>query len=378
MSDVAPDTLPTYCLVQITGTFASQVMSDHHVVSCLGDGRTRLERRRVPAPAEDELLLRLRVVGFCGTDLFKLDTGGVSPGTVLGHELVGEVAAHGARVSGFEVGDRVVVPHHVPCGDCHLCRNGSETMCPAFRENLLAPGGFSEFVLVRGRAVRRAARRLPAQLSDEAAVFMEPGACVLRGIHRAKLGDTGLAVVLGGGSMGLLHLLVLKAFRPGVSVVLVDPVMARRTLAEELGADAACVPGDPAVGEIGKRSGGLGADAVFDTVGGPRTLAVGLDVTRRGGAVVLFAHAPDGARADFDLNDMFKREQRVIGTYSGGPGEQKDIFDMLVEGKLDPSPLATHRLPLGAFDEGVALVRQKKALKVLFTPAGSDDADALR
>lgn len=377
MSEFAPDTAELANVVQSSDSIAPLVVTAHKVIACLGGDRTRVEQRRAPSPAEDELLLRLRVVGFCGTDLFKLDTGSVAPGMVLGHELVGEVVEHGSRVSGFQVGDRVVVPHHVPCGECHLCRSGSETMCPAFRENLLEPGGFSELVLVRGRAVRRAARRLPAHLSDEAAVFMEPAACVLRGIHRANLGETGLAVILGGGSMGLLHLLVLGASRPGISVVVVDPVEDRRLLAKKLGAAAACAPGESAADEITRRSRGLGADAIFDTVGGAQTLAAGIDLTRQGGTVVLFAHAPDGARADFDLNSLFKHERRVVGTYSGGPAEQGEIFDMLVAGSFDPSPLATHRLPLEAFDQGIALVRQRKALKVLFTPtAGSNTETA--
>ncbi len=297
---------------------------------------------------------------------------------MLGHEVVGEVIARGDDVSGFEIGDRVVVPHHVPCGECHLCLSGSDTMCPVFRENLLEPGGFAERVLVRERAVRLAARRLPEHLSDEAAVFMEPAACVLRGILRANLGDTGTAVVLGGGSMGLLHLLVLNASRPGISVMVVDPVEGRRSLAKELGAAAACAPGDTARTAVSDRSHGLGADAVFDTVGGPQTLAAGINLSREGGTVVLFAHAahaPDGARADFDINDLFKHERRVVGTYSGGPSEQSEIFDMLVDGRFDPSPLATHRLPLHEFERGVALVRERNALKVLFTPVEQSDSE---
>ena len=342
-------------------------MTETQVIACLGGDRTRVERRPAPVPADGELLLKLRVVGFCGTDLFKLDTGSASPGMVLGHELVGEVAQLGSRVKGFELGDRVAVPHHVPCGECHLCLNGSETMCPAFRENLLEPGGFSELVLVRERAVETAARRLPDGLSDEAAVFMEPAACVLRGIRRANLGEPGLAVVLGAGSMGLLHLLVLRVARPDIPVIVVDPVDARRDFAESLGAAAACAPGAAADEEVRARSDGRGADAVFDTVGGAKTLSAGLELSRRGGTLVLFAHAGDGERAGFDINHLFKYERRIVGSYSGGPSEQSEIFEMLVSGRFDPSPLATHRLPLSSFEHGVSLVRQRKALKVLFT-----------
>ena len=338
------------------------------MVACAGGDRVRVEARPVPEPARGELLLRLRVVGLCGTDLFKLDSGRLIPGSVLGHELVGEVVAAGDAVSGFACGDRVAVPHHVPCGECRLCRSGSDTMCPAFRENLLEPGGFSELILVRPRAVSHAARRVPESVADAAAVFLEPAACVVRGIRRAKLSQNGVAAVLGGGSMGLLHLLLLKATTPEVSVVVVDPVAERRQLAMSLGAVRSCPPGEAALARVLELSDGVGADAVFDTAGGARALSAGLELSRAGGSLVVFAHAPEGERADFELNALFKHERRVLGTYSGGLKEQAMVFELLVSGALDPTPLVSHRLPLEQFDRGVALARAGQALKVLFTP----------
>ena len=345
------------------------------VAACAEDGAVRLETRSRPAPGPGEMLLRLLAAGLCGTDLFKLRHATAAAGSVLGHEVVGAVAALGAGVVGFAPGDRVVVPHHVACGECDLCRRGSEPSCPAFRENLLAPGGFSDWVLVRERAVRRAAFGLPPHLKDEAAVFLEPAACVLRGIRHARLPETALAgpspgcvAVLGGGSMGLLHLLVLKAVHPGLRVVVSDPLEERRELARRLGADAAASPG--AVGrEVAAMSAGsAGADAVFDTVGGAAPLAAALALSRPGGTVVLFAHAGEGERAAFDLNAFFKSERRLLATYSSALAEQREVFRLLVTGRLDPSPLATHRLPLSRFAEAVELARERRAVKVLLVP----------
>lgn len=336
-------------------------------VACLGGERTRLEARPLPSPAAGEMLLRLRVVGFCGTDLFKLKTGSAEPGAVLGHELVGEVMALGDGVSGFAIGDRVVVPHHVACGTCAYCRRGNETMCAVFKENLMRPGGFAEAILIGARAVALAARKLPDGLSDDAAVFVEPAACVLRGIERSGVIE-GVAVVLGAGSMGLLHLLVLRAVRPEVAVAVIDPDAARLALAERLGASACAAPGE-AGAAVRRLSAGLGADAVFDTVGGAATLSSGLTLTRAGGSVVLFAHAPENGSAALDLNALFKSERRIVATYSGALREQQAVFDLLVAGRLDPTPLVTHVMPLDEFDRGVALVTARKALKVLFTPS---------
>jgi L-iditol 2-dehydrogenase len=346
-----------------------QAPSPNNVVACCGGDRTALEARPVPKPGPGELLLRLRVVGLCGTDLFKLSVGSEAQGTVLGHEVVGTVIACGDGVTKFKQGDRIAVPHHVPCGECIYCKRGNETMCETFRENLMFPGGFADTILIRPRAVEFAAHVLPDKIADEAAVFIEPAACVLRGIHRSEITADGMAVIQGAGSMGLLHLLVLKAALPGVTVMMVDPVEERKTFALALGADAAAAPGKDAVEALGTLTEGAGADAVFDTVGGNGPLKAALSLCRQGGSVVLFAHAPAGENADFDLNDLFKYERRIIGTYSGALREQAGIYELIASGALDPSPLATHKMPLDDFERGVTLTRERKALKVLFTPS---------
>lgn len=343
------------------------------VVAIDAEGTPRLESREPVPPGPGELLLALRGSGLCGTDLFKLRPGGVAPGSVLGHEIVGQVIATGTEVRDFAPGDRVVVPHHVPCGTCRLCRTGAATQCAGFVENQLAPGGFSERILVRRRAVELAARRLPDGLGDDDAIFLEPAACVLRGIDRSGLAAAarehgeGIAAVLGGGSMGLLHLLVLRALPERLRVVVTDPLADRRERALALGADAAVAPGAELARALATWAPD-GADAVFDCVGGGRLAAEALTALRPGGTAVLFAHAEPGERPQFALNDLFKREKRLIGTYSGTPSEQGRIFEMLLSGTLRPSALVTHRLPLARFEEGVDLARRQLALKVLFHP----------
>jgi L-iditol 2-dehydrogenase len=344
------------------------------VAACAGEGTVRIETRPRPAPGPGEMLLRLRCAGLCGTDLFKLRHGTAAAGSVLGHEIVGSVAALGDGVRGFAPGDRVAVPHHVACGECELCRRGGEPHCPAFRENLLVPGGFSEWILVRARAVREAAFGLPPHLSDEAAVFLEPAACVLRGVRKTRLADEGCAagsaLILGGGSMGLLHLLVLKAVHPELRVALSDPLEERRALALRLGADAADAPGAGTAEAVAAVSRGLCADAVFDTVGGAGPLEAALALSRPGGVAVLFAHAETRESAGFDLNIFFKSERRLLATYSSALADQREAFRLLVSRRLDPSPLVTHRLPLSRFQEAVDLARERRALKVLLVPDG--------
>ncbi|HBL25750.1 MAG TPA: hypothetical protein DD490_02830 [Acidobacteria bacterium] len=351
------------------------------VAACDGRGGIRLESRPVPRPGPGEMLLALRCAGLCGTDLFKIRQGTVAAGTVLGHEVVGTVAALGSGVAGFAPGDRVVVPHHVACGTCALCRRGGETLCPVFRENLLTPGGFAGHLLVGERAVRSAAFGVPDHVTDEAAVFLEPAACVLRGIRHARLAEMvapaegppqpspPVAVILGGGGMGLLHLVLLRALFPALRLVVSEPLEERRTLALRLGAGRA-VPPVEAEAAARELSEGLGADVAFDTVGGAAALEAGLALTREGGTVVLFAHALPPQSAAFDLNTFFKAERKILATYSSGLSEQREVFRMLCAHRFDPSPLVTHRLPLSRLGEAIALAEGRQALKVLLTPDG--------
>lgn len=344
-------------------------------VVCQGGGITALKTCPVPEPGEGEILLKLRVVGLCGTDIFKLNTSSAPAGTVLGHELVGTVETIGVGVQGLEEGQRVVVPHHVPCGRCALCKRGNETMCEVFKENLMFPGGFSDLILISHRAVAEAVFVIPETVSDEQAVFVEPAACVLRGIDRSGLRQGGTAVVLGSGSMGLLHLLVLKAALPSTKVVMVDPDVDRLATAKRLGADGVGVPGPGVEIVVQELAGGLGAEVVFDTVGGASPLNDALALSRAGGSVVLFAHAPDYMTADFDLNTFFKHERRVIGTYSGALNEQARVFDLICQGALNPEPLVTHHYSLDDFGLGLALAKRQRALKVLYTPSERSPED---
>ncbi len=321
-------------------------------------GHLELDEAPEPVIGEGEALIQLESCGLCGTDLYKLADRNRGAGEVLGHEVVGRVIE--SRTDALDRGDRVVAPHHAACGRCRLCRAGTETMCPAFKENLLDPGGFSERVRLSKRAVERTVRRVGDTLAVEAAVFVEPAACVLRGINRAELSDTDpLAVVIGAGSMGLLHLFMLRALYPGIRVVVVELDPGRRATALELGAQAVVAPGAEAE---------IDADAAFDTAGGQAALDTALAAIRPGGRVVVFAHAPAEGRVEIDLNTLFRSEQMIVGAYSGSAAEQERVLELLRSGALRPQALVTHRLPFERAGEAVELCRRREALKILFYP----------
>ena len=329
-----------------------------------GAGRITPGEWPQPEVGTGELLLRVRGCGLCGSDIAKIVAPETRGPAVLGHEVVGDVVRTGPGVAGFGVGDRVVAAHHVPCGTCHYCRRGSESMCRAFKASNLDPGGFAEYVRVPPANVRHATFRVPDHLTDEEASFVEPLACCVRAVDRARVESGDTVVVVGLGSIGCLFVQLLS--RAGAAVVGADPLSDRVALALTLGARAAGA-GDLAASAARELSEGRGADHVIITGGGADVLPWAAGLVREGGTLHVFAGGP-GESLPLPLGTLYHRELTLTSTYSSSPATLARAFWLLSAGKVEVDRLITHRLPLERLAEGVELMRRREALKVYVTP----------
>jgi L-iditol 2-dehydrogenase len=327
------------------------------------DGRIGPESWPRPTIGPGELLLRLRGCGLCGSDIAKVGAATTRVPLVLGHELVGDVVQAGEGTA-FNPGDRVVAAHHVPCGACHFCRRGSESMCVAFKTSNLDPGGFAELVRVPAANVLHATFAVPSHVSDEAASFVEPLACCLRAVRRARVAPGDTAVVIGLGSIGCLFVQLLR--RAGARVVGVDVLADRAALAKRLGAESAGAPemAALAVRELSERR---GADQIVITGGGTAVLPWATAAVRDGGSVHYFAGGA-GDTLPVPLETLYKRELTLTSTYSSSPADLAEAFAIVAAEEISVAPLITHRLPLDRLDDAVALMRRREALKVFVTP----------
>ena len=329
-----------------------------------GGGRLVAEEWPRPSIGAGELLLRLKGCGLCGSDIAKIVDPATRTPAVFGHEVVGEVAAVGGGVAAYAEGDRVVSAHHVPCGECHYCRRGSDSMCAAFKASNLDPGGFAEYVRVPAANVRHATFRVPAHVSDEAASFVEPLACCLRAVRRARVQPGDTAVVVGLGSIGCLFVQLLK--RAGAAVVGADALPDRAVFARGLGADAAGTL-DLAADAVRKLSDGRGADHVVLTGGGAAVLPWAAGVARDGGSVHYFAGG-GGDALPLPLETLYHRELTITATYSSSPSDLAEAFGLITGGAVEVDRLITHRVALENLTAGVDLMRRREALKVYVTP----------
>ncbi|HEV8339722.1 MAG TPA: alcohol dehydrogenase catalytic domain-containing protein [bacterium] len=328
-----------------------------------GPGDIRIERVPIPAPGPGEILARIRACGLCSSETMSWYMQRKAP-VPLGHEPVGEVVVAGGGVS-RRPGERVFIHHHAPCHTCRACRRGDFVHCQTWRRTRLVPGGLAEYALVPAPVVAADLLALPPEVDDETAVFVEPLACALKALRRARLRPDDRVAVIGLGVIGLLQVLLLRA-HGAERVIGVDPLPERRAAGLEAGAQVVGGAGVDVTTLVRESTDG-GADLVIVTPPSLEALRLGFDCVAPGGRLVVFTPLPPEESWPLPVHDLFFREVTVIPSYSAGPDDTREALAQLSAG-LPVRNLITHRLRLDEAAEGYRLIAAGRALKVVVHP----------
>lgn len=327
----------------------------------------RLEEIPVPAVGENELLVKMRACGICGSDVLEWYRVKKAP-LVLGHEMTGEIAVTGTRVRTYHAGDRVFVSHHVPCNTCKYCLRGHHTVCDTLRSTNFDPGGFAEFIRVPAINVDRGVFLLPHEVSYEQGTFIEPLACVLRGQKIVRLQPGQSVFILGAGISGLLHLKLAKALGAG-SVCIADIHQERLHFAEKFHATAAFLSDNHVPEHLKAANNGHLADVVIVAAGSVEAMSMAWKTVDRGGTVLLFAPLEPGIDVSIPFFDLWHDGITITSTYAGAPIDITEAIELIRSRNVVVDDMITDRLPLARVSEGFALVEQaRESLKVIIKP----------
>ena len=331
-------------------------------------GKVAVEESPPPVLKKGDILVQMKACGLCGTDVEKMQGRYLASQPVLGHEASGVVSEVGEDVEGFKVGDRVFPHHHVPCYQCHLCRHGSETMCPHYRASNLDPGGFSEYFRVPAWNVDHGGvLRLPGHVTFEEASLIEPTACCIRALNRCNVSGDETVLIIGAGPIGLTHLRLLSI--RGATVMVSDINVTRLEFAERLGASLVYdATKTDFSSKIKEQTGGMGADLVVVASGSSVALAQALNAVRKGGKVCLFGVPAKGSRLDHDLSDIFNSEISIITSNAATEVESKAALKLMEEHKLNLASLITHRFKISDFEMAVETAFEGNCGKIIITP----------
>jgi threonine dehydrogenase-like Zn-dependent dehydrogenase len=331
-------------------------------------GKMVLKQVPIPEINENEVLIKVKMCGICGTD-WKIYNGHYASEylpMISGHEFWGVIDKVGKNAKGLKVGDRVSVDICLPCGTCYFCRRGEGLLCKTFTQlGIHTDGAFAEYV----KAPWTNCYPIPDEVDDYSAAFIEPMTAVLQASKRMDVKISSSVVVIGCG-LGILHAAMAK-LRGAAPVIVIGDSPARLAMAKQLGADITIninEISDP-VAEVKKITNGIGADYVLEAVGTTKTYEQAFDMVRRGGKVEAFGICAPDAKAQLAPYEFVLGEKKVSGSCAGIGNDWGDVLNLLKYKRIDPSAMFSMVVPLEELEQALHELRTDNSLiKVFVSP----------
>ncbi len=329
-------------------------------------GQVEIQDMAEPAIKDDEVLIKVKTVGVCGSDLhlFQGTHAFRKPPAVLGHEVAGDIVRVGSAVTRFKVGDRVTVEPHRGCGECAFCKQNLVNLCL----NKSAPGtpGWIGTFVEYFNAPESALYAIEDAVSYEEGTLIEPLAVAVHALSRATVKERESIVILGVGTIGMLSLVVARemGFK---TIICTDTAPFNREAALKHGAAAALDPlTEDVVARVKEMTGGRGADLVLVCAGAEGILSQASECARRRGEIGLVAMITK--KIPFYCYGMVFNEQTMYGAMTYETRDFAKAAEMVNSG-LDLSGFVTQKLPLARTQEALDILSQKKegVIKVIVT-----------
>jgi L-iditol 2-dehydrogenase len=291
-----------------------------------------------PSPEPNEVLIQVRAVGICGSDVHGMtgSTGRRIPPIIMGHEASGEITAVGAEADQAWMGKRVTFDSTIYCGRCEYCQKGQVNLCDSRTvlgvscDDYRRDGAFAEYVCVPEHILYE----LPGSVSYEHGAMIEPLSVALHAVKIAANADRERVLVVGCGIIGLFTIQAAKAMGFG-TIVATDLSQNRLEAARACGAEVAVLP-DHLAGEAE-------VDVAFDAVGAPPTVKAVIGQVKKGGTVVLIGNIAQ--EVPFPLQVVVSRQISVLGSCASS-GEYPECLDLISSGTINPASLISESVPL--------------------------------
>ena len=308
----------------------------------------------VPQPGPEEVLIRVKACGICGTDikLYHGDYEAKCP-VILGHEFSGEVAAVGKDVTGISEGDLVAVDPNESCGVCDWCWARQPMFCKSLAGyGVLRDGAFAEYIVVGHKGVFA----VPDGLPLNSAAMSEPVSCAVHAVDRADPQPGESVAVIGGGLQGQL-MIQMFAKKELSDLITIDILAEKLDMAKRFGATGLISAREKPVEQLMERTKGRGVDIVVEAVGKPECFEMAFELVASTGKVVIFGISPKEASATIRPFDLLTRELNVLGTWCN-PYTFDRALALLAGGEVDVQPLISKTLSLQEIMEGFELMEK--------------------
>lgn len=326
-----------------------------------------LKIKNIPIPKinDDEVLIKVKVTGICGTD-WSIFTGKYSFDKlplVPGHEFSGVIVKVGKNVQNLKIDDRVTADINMSCGTCFYCRRGQKLLCKNFTQlGIHTNGTFAEYVKVPWELVHK----LPESLTFEEGAFIEPTSCV---VHSAKAmqAEIGSTVAVIGCGLGILHGALAK-LRGAAPVIVIGDNEKRLNIAKEMGADYIINTNatKDVIAEVKKLTEDRGADYVVEAVGSVATYEQAFEMVRPGGTVAAFGITGDNDVIRVKPADLVLHEKKVVSSCAGVGNDWNDAIKLLEYKRINPKKMFSMVVPLEELQAALEQLRTDNTLIKVF------------
>ena len=332
----------------------------------LGPKVIEIQEREKPYIKDDELLVKVKAAGICGTDV-KIFNGEkkIEVPKIIGHEFSGEVFEVGNRVKDFVSGDRVAVEPIIPCGSCYSCKSDRFNLClsrPTIGYEY--DGGFADYVRIPSSAIKAGnVIKLSAEVSFEEGALAEPAAACINGNRKLRKQTDEILWIIGDGPIGLIHVQLAKniGFK---KIILSGENEAKLFLGKEFGARFVInIRKENVEKSLLELTDGNGVDQIIIAVNNIKVVIQALPLLKKGGLLILFAGFSPDSKVIMDLNLIHYREISIIGSSGHSARDLKEAVDLMKNKKLNLMPLITQRFALDEITSGINLKKEQKGIK---------------
>jgi L-iditol 2-dehydrogenase len=336
-------------------------------------GDIRVEEVKNPVCSNDEILVKVDACAVCGSDMKAAASGNVriKPPRIMGHEFTGIIVQKGEKITGYSIGDRVVMATSISCGECYYCRRGYRNLCvDLLPMGFSYDGGMAEYTVIPARAISNGHLiTVPTSVSAEIAALAEPVSCAVNAVEQCRIQQGDTVLVIGAGPMGILNACIARAF--GASKIIFAELNNKRLQqCEQFHFDRLVNPAEEDLKQVVMdETEGYGADVVIVAAPAAAPQEQAPDLVRKQGSVMLFASLPVGkSLLNVDSRLIHYKELRVLGSSDSTPEHVKKAVEILSSGTFPADKIVTHRLPLDDIEKAFELMQNGESLRVVLIP----------
>ncbi|WP_040978638.1 zinc-dependent dehydrogenase [Oceanobacillus jeddahense] len=328
-------------------------------------------KEEIPAISEDEILLKVKSAGICGTDLRIYRNGHPeihkdSPRT-LGHEFSGVIEKVGSSVDGYKKGMRVAAAPNIGCGKCDICVSGNQHLCKEYKAiGVQLDGAFAEYLKIPAKAINSGnISELPDHVSFEEASIIEPLACVYSGIEKCEIKPGDDVLIIGAGPIGIMHAMLAK-ISGAANVFISNRSTNRLEMAKEIDNSFITIPNSDLKREIDLQTNGEGVDVCITACSSADAQTLSLELVKLNGRISFFGGLPKGKeKVELDTNLIHYKQLTILGTTKASNEQFRKTLHFISSGLLDVKKLTTGKYHLNDIHDAFEEAMSGKGLKTV-------------